>query len=67
MNIITSICIVLIGLLISLILPKWIKFGSKSKRNKYRFYLNIVGVLVTLIGVLSLYYAIEELLYLISQ
>ena len=67
MNIITSICIILIGLLLSLVFPKWIKFWSKNQRNKYRSYMNIVGLVIILIGIFSLYYAIKELMYLISQ
>ena len=61
MNIITSICIILIGLLLSLILPKWVKFGNKKKRNKYQFYLNITGIITIIIGVINLYWAIKEL------
>ncbi|WP_300725938.1 hypothetical protein [uncultured Bacteroides sp.] len=61
MSFVTSICIILIGLLVSLVFPKWIKFGTKKTRGKYQFYLNIIGLVIILIGVVSLYQAIKGL------
>ncbi|MBR3959112.1 MAG: hypothetical protein IKJ81_03570 [Bacteroidales bacterium] len=45
---------ILIGLFVWLLIPKWLKYGKKKTRQKIQFWCNIIGILLVLIGGISL-------------
>lgn len=59
---ISPICTILVGLFVALVLPKWVKYGSRKRQNKIRFYMNITGIIIIIVGALTLYSRISLLL-----
>lgn len=45
---------IVVGLFLWKIVPQWIQFGSRRKKQKIQFYLNIIGVVLILIGLISI-------------
>lgn len=45
---------ILIGYVLWRIVPKWITYGNKKTRERIQLALNIVGVLLVLLGAISI-------------
>lgn len=57
-----SILTIAVGIFVALVLPKFFKYGTKKKRSKIQFYINIAGIAILIIGVLSLMSSINALM-----
>lgn len=45
---------IVVGLFIWKIMPHWIQSGTRKNKQKIRFYLNIIGAIIVLIGIISI-------------
>jgi len=54
MNMKSAIITLIMGLIIWLLVPKWITTGKKNTRQKIQFWCNIIGIIFTLIGIVSI-------------
>ena len=56
------IILILFGLLIWKIVPGWIEYGNKKTKESIRLGCNIVGVVLVLIGIVSLLTSLLKLI-----
>jgi len=51
----SSIIMIIVGLLIWKIVPGWIQNGSRKNKNRTKLGLNILGILIVVLGIVSLF------------
>lgn len=49
---------IIIGYVLWRIVPGWITYGNKKTRDKIQFVLNVIGVLLVLLGIISLIHCV---------
>ena len=52
--ILSPIITILVGLFVCILVPKWVKYGKKKTRQKIQFWCNIIGIVLILIGGITL-------------
>lgn len=55
---ISSIVTIIVGLLVTFVVPEWVKFGDKKSRNFIRLVINVIGILIIISGAISFFRAI---------
>ena len=58
----SSLITIAIGLIIWMFIPKWIKYGKKKTRQTIQFWCNIIGIVIMLLGIISLISNFTDLL-----